>query len=67
VFSYDEEGREFRVPEHWTDVISPEPFVLISAGRSLFRVGELVKLSQLVRDLHEVRRVSSKRKRKKNV
>ena len=67
MFSYDEEGREFRVPDHWTDVISPDPFVVISAGRSLFRVGDLIKLAQLVRDLREVRQASSKGKRKKNV
>ena len=67
MFSYDEEGREFRVPDHWTDVISPDPFVVISAGRSLFRVGDLMKLAQLVGDLRGVGRSSSKRKGRKNV
>ena len=33
-YFHDAEGRLAAVPAAWTDVFSPDPFVVISAGRS---------------------------------
>jgi hypothetical protein len=41
------------VPASWTDVEGPEAFVALSAGRSLFRVEDLLVLSALVQELSE--------------
>jgi hypothetical protein len=51
VLSQDEQGREFRIPDHWTSLIPPDAFVVISDGRSFFRIRDLLKLTQLVKDL----------------
>jgi hypothetical protein len=32
------EGRLVSVPTHWTDLVSEDPWVVIAAGRSYFRV-----------------------------
>jgi len=40
-----------RVPAAWTSLGEVEPFVEISAGRSLFRVDDLVRLSELVAEI----------------
>jgi len=45
--------RIYSVPANWTDVEGPEPFVALSAGRSLFRVADLLVLSALVQELSE--------------
>jgi len=61
VFSHDENGREFRMPDHWTSLVQPDPFVVISDGRSRFHVDDLVRLARLIKDLDEVPpRMSSK-------
>ena len=36
------------VPATWTDVVPEEPFVQLAAGRSLFRVSDLLELVQMV-------------------
>jgi hypothetical protein len=36
------------VPRQWTDVVVPDPEVVIGAGRSLFRVADLLELADLV-------------------
>ena len=43
--------RVYSVPAGWTDVEGPEPFVTLSAGRSLFRVEDLLALSALLWEL----------------
>jgi hypothetical protein len=45
--------RIYSVPANWTDVEEPGPFVALSAGRSLFRVEDLLVLSALVQKLSE--------------
>jgi hypothetical protein len=45
--------RIYSVPANWTDVEGPEAFVALSAGRSLFRVEDLLVLSALVQELSE--------------
>jgi hypothetical protein len=39
------------VPASWTDVEEPDPFVVVSAGRSLFRSAELLALADLLEGL----------------
>ena len=36
------------VPPQWTDLVAPDPEVVISDGRALFRVRDLVGLAELV-------------------
>jgi hypothetical protein len=48
VYFYDAEGRLTALPAAWTDVFSPDPFVVISAGRSAFRSTDLLELTRLI-------------------
>lgn len=41
------------VPIGWTDAVEPDPFVVVSAGRSDFRVEDLVRLVHLIEGLEE--------------
>jgi Family of unknown function (DUF5372) len=43
--------RVFSVPVSWTDLEGPDPFVVVSAGRSLFHPADLLALVGLVREL----------------
>jgi len=36
------------MPATWTDVEGPDPFLVVSAGRSCFRVEDLLALAALV-------------------
>ena len=42
VFFLDEDGRQFSLPVGWTDAAEPDVFVTMAAGRSPFRVADLV-------------------------
>ena len=44
----DGEGRVRSLPTAWTSVAVPDPFVILSAGRSLFRIEDLLALVTLV-------------------
>ena len=48
VFFHDCEGKLISVDASWTDLGVEDPFVAISAGRSLFRVEDLLALSSAV-------------------
>jgi hypothetical protein len=37
VYFYNEAGELATLPAEWTDVVTPDPFVVMSAGRSPFR------------------------------
>lgn len=39
------------VPAGWTDVEGPDPFVAMSAGRSPFRVADLIELAAVLREM----------------
>jgi hypothetical protein len=39
------------VPPQWTDIVSPDPEVVLGRGRALFRVVDLLELASLVRRL----------------
>ena len=51
VFFVGDDGRLRSVPAGWTDVIAPDPFVVMAAGRSPLRVADLLALAALVEDL----------------
>jgi len=36
------------VPRQWTDLVAPDPEVVIGGGRALFRIRDLLELVQLV-------------------
>jgi len=48
--------RRSSVPIQWTDVGPKDPFVVVSAGRSLFRVEDLLSLVSLVEEINNERR-----------
>jgi len=48
VYFYDEDSRLESIPVAWTDLAAEDPFVVVSAGRALFRVEDLLRLSALI-------------------
>ncbi len=49
---YLDEGEELRsIPARWTSVDAGDPLVVISAGRSLYRVADLLELAKLTREI----------------
>lgn len=61
VYLYDDADELVSLPAEWTDVVAPDPFVVVSAGRSPFHVTDLVELSELVADLAARRTACVKR------
>ncbi len=53
VYFEDEEGRLKRLPASWTSAADPDPFVEVSAGRSCFRVEDLLRLKELLGRLED--------------
>ena len=39
------------MPVAWTSLAAVDPFVVVAAGRSLFRIEDLIALVALLRDL----------------
>ena len=39
------------LPAEWTDVVAPDPFVVVSRGRSPFHLESLARLADLVTSL----------------
>lgn len=48
VFFLDEDGTQRSVPSGWTDVPVPDPFVVVAAGRSAFRVADLLAVAAVI-------------------
>ena len=48
VYFHDDTSRLVSLPEQWTSLFSLDPFVAIAAGRSPFRVQDLLELSHLI-------------------
>jgi hypothetical protein len=48
VFFLDEDGTVRSLPAAWTDAAEPDPFVVVAAGRSPFRVDDLLALAGLL-------------------
>lgn len=50
------------VPRQWTDVVAPDPELVIGEGRALLRVADLLELAGLVSHLVEQERRAQARK-----
>ncbi len=48
VFFFDDDGNLTSLPAGWTDVDPLDPFVVIAAGRSAFRIDDLLSLASLL-------------------
>ena len=46
-----EGGTVWSVPLQWTDLVAPDPEVIIGGGRTLFRMADLLELAELVERL----------------
>ena len=53
VYFYNDEGRLVSLPASWTSVFPPDPLVVLAAGRSAFRVTDLLELAQLLNRLRQ--------------
>ncbi len=49
VFYCDEDGRIRPIPIAWTSLAEPDPFCVVSDGKALFRVEDLLELARLIR------------------
>ena len=49
VFYRDRQGHMASLPARWTSVEAEDPFVVVAAGRSRFRVVDLIDLATLLR------------------
>lgn len=54
VFFMLDDGTLTSVPSAWTDVVQPDVFVTVAAGRSPFRVDDLLALAELIEGLRPV-------------
>jgi hypothetical protein len=48
VFFLDEDGIQRSLPRAWTDAGDVDPFIALAAGRSTFRVEDLLELAELL-------------------
>jgi hypothetical protein len=51
VYFRDVGRRIASIPLAFTSLAAPDPFLVVSAGRSHFRVGDLVELSRLIKSI----------------
>jgi hypothetical protein len=51
VYYQDEAGEPRTLPLAWTSLAQIDPFVSISAGRSVFRVSDLLELARLMKSV----------------
>lgn len=59
----DAQGRVCSLAAAWTSVVAPDPYVVLSASRSLFRPEDLVLLAARVRQLLRASGVPAEEKR----
>jgi Family of unknown function (DUF5372) len=65
VWFQDGNGRLHSLPTGWTDAVAIDPFIAVAAGRSLFRVADLLELTKWIdgpgseRDARAVKRKMS--------
>jgi hypothetical protein len=50
VYFLGEKGVLKRIPASWTSIEKQDPFVVISASRSFFRMSDLLRLVELVEE-----------------
>ncbi|WP_437925348.1 DUF5372 family protein [Sorangium sp. So ce291] len=58
-----DEEHVYSVPRQWTDVVAPDPELVIGEGRALLRVADLLELAGLVSNLVEQEHRAQARKR----
>ena len=51
---FDDDGVQRSLPRAWTDAADVDPFIVLAAGRSAFRIEDLVALVDLVAELRRV-------------
>jgi hypothetical protein len=51
VFYRDADGRMRYLPRGWTSLAAPDPFVNAAAGRAYFRLEDLIRLAEQIREL----------------
>ena len=51
VYYYNSEGCIASVPLEWTDIELPDPFIIVSAGRALFRIKDILRLVYLIDEI----------------
>jgi hypothetical protein len=51
IYYHDDRGQLTGIAAQWTDIVPPDPVVVLSAGRSPFRFEDLVELSRLLASL----------------
>ena len=56
VFFFNQKGRKSSVPLAWTDIGPQDLFVVLSAGRALFRVEDLLGLVRLIGEINSAKR-----------
>ena len=56
VFFFAGDGQLTSLPSGWTDVDRPDPFDAVSAGRSAFRVADLLALAGLLAGIRSAER-----------
>ena len=57
---YQDGGELKRMPAEWTSAAVADPFVVVSAGRALFRVDDLLELRRMIEREREAPRAPSK-------
>jgi len=50
VYYRDENGRMRFLPAKWTNLAAPDPFVLTAAGRAFFRVEDLIRIHDRLKE-----------------
>jgi hypothetical protein len=51
VYYRDQDGRLRFLPVRWTSLAAPDPFVLAAAGRAYFRLKDLIRLAEQMKEL----------------
>ena len=53
VYFHDDQDKLSSVPARWTSIYPVDPFVSVAAGRSPFRLKDLMELSRLLQAVSE--------------
>jgi hypothetical protein len=56
LFYRDRHGYVTALPTRWTSVEAEDPFLVVAAGRSQFRVADLIDLAALITELQSQRK-----------
>ena len=51
VYFEGDDGELCRLPAGWTDVVTPDPFVVVAARRAPFRLNDLYELAERLEEL----------------